>query len=236
MTTHGSVAKRLSSLCAATALMLGTDRGGRCQSVPLPPIGSTPAPTRTLPPRTGPDSSPSLIHQAAPSPVPATPAEPSLFGPDDVFAPGTEIMRIDLPTTLRIADSANPTIAFARARVDEAYALVREAELKWIPDFDMGVVYLRHDGNIQNAAGLVFDTSKSSLALFGGPTLRVSSSDGLFAPLIARRLAAAQAAASQAVNNNIQLNVALAYLDLLQSYGQLAINADILRATWKSSV
>ena len=44
-------------------------------------------------------------------------------------------------------------------------------------------------------------------------------------PLIARRLAQAQAANTQAVNNNIQLDVALAYLDLLRTYGQLAVNA-----------
>jgi outer membrane protein TolC len=137
-------------------------------------------------------------------------------------------MRIDLPTALRIADAANPTINFARARVDEAYAAVRQAELKWVPDFDIGVIYLRHDGNIQNAAGIVFDTNKSSLTLFGGPTLRVATSDALFAPLIARRLAAAQDAATRAVTNNVQLTVALAYLDLLQAYGQLAVNADVL--------
>jgi outer membrane protein TolC len=129
---------------------------------------------------------------------------------------------------LRIATGGNPTIAFARARVDEAYARVDQAQLLWIPNLDVGGAYLQHDGNIQNAAGLVFNTDKTALTLFGGPTLRVGTSDALFAPLIARRLAAAQDAASQAVSNNIQLDVALAYLDLLQAYSQLAINADLL--------
>jgi outer membrane protein TolC len=162
--------------------------------------------------------------KAAPPPVTTEP----LFGPDGIFANGTEVLRIDLPTALRIADSANPTIAFARAQIDEAYARVEQAQLKWIPDFDVGVIYLRHDGNIQNSAGVVFDTSKSNLTLFGGPTLRVWTSDALFAPLVARRLAAAQEAATRALTNNVQLSVALAYLDLLQAYGQLAVNADLL--------
>jgi outer membrane protein TolC len=56
----------------------------------------------------------------------------------------------------------------------------------------------------------------------------VDTGEGLFAPLIARRLAEAQAANSRAVNNTIQLDVAAAYLDLLQTYGQLAVTTDAL--------
>jgi outer membrane protein TolC len=151
-----------------------------------------------------------------------------LFGPDGIFTPGTEVLLIDLPTALRIANGANPTIAFARARIDEAYVRVEQAQLMWLPNLDMGLIYLRHDGNLQNAAGLIFPTSKSSLTLFGGPSLQVATADALFAPLIARRLAEAQQANTRAVTNDIQLNVVTAYLDLLQAYAQLAINADIL--------
>jgi len=50
--------------------------------------------------------------------------------------------------------------------------------LLWLPNLDMGTTYLRHDGNIQNAAGIVFRTSKSSLAFFGGPTLWGATADG----------------------------------------------------------
>src|SRR5262249_14688432 len=50
----------------------------------------------------------------------------------------------------------------------------------------------------------------------------------LFGPLIAKRLVDAQAAASQAVNDNVQLEVALTYLDLLQVYAGQAVNADTL--------
>jgi outer membrane protein TolC len=158
----------------------------------------------------------------------STPKASSLFKPDDIFARGTEILLIDLPTALRVADSANPTIAFARARVEEAFGVLRQAEVTWLPNLDMGAAYFRHDGNIQNALGNIFPTSKSSLAVFGGTSLTVATSEVLFAPLIARRLVAAQEAASQAVTNDIQLRVALAYLDLLQAYSQLAVNADLL--------
>ena len=160
-------------------------------------------------------------------PTPLSESAPP-FSPDEIFLPNTEVLRIDLPTALQIANASNPTIALARARAQEAYLLVRQAELLWLPDLQAGAGYLRHDGEIQNAAGVVFQTSKSNLSSIGGATLDVDSGNALFAPLIARRLAAAQAANTQAVNNNIQLDVALAYLELLRTYGQLAVNTDLL--------
>ena len=211
---------------AGAAVVLGTGRPSKGQEVVRPSLSAPPP------------SAPVIKTQPAPLPPPTTalhvvpgctsPVDPPLFGRDGIFAPSTEVLLIDLPTALRIANGNNPTIAFARAQIDEAYVRIEQAHLLWIPNLDMGAIYLRHDGNIQNATGLVFPTSKSALTLFGGPTLRVETADALFAPLIARRLAAAQEANSRAVSNDIQLNVALAYLDLLQAYGQLAINADIL--------
>jgi outer membrane protein TolC len=165
--------------------------------------------------------------QAAAAPEGADPAA-THFSAADIFSPGVEVMPIDLPTALRIADAGNPTIGLARTRVEEAYQVLRQAQLLWIPNLDAGPGYLRHDGEIQNAAGIVFQTSKSNVSILGGATLSVQSGEAYFAPLIARRLAEAQAAASQAVNNNVQLDVALTYLDLLRSYAQLAVNADLL--------
>ena len=178
-------------------------------NLPLPPAEAKPAVDPILPPT-------------------AVPAPPPSFTTDDIFYPGTEVMGIDLPTALRIADAGNPTIALARARVDEAYGRVQQAQLLWLPDLQAGTAYFRHDGEIQNSTGVVFQTSKSNASAIGGALLQVDSGEALFAPLIARRLAEAQAAASRAVNNNIQLDVALAYLELLRAYGQLAVNADLL--------
>src|SRR5262249_32229249 len=76
--------------------------------------------------------------------------------------------------------------------------------------------------------GLVFATSKWNFFIGGGAALDWDTPNLLFAPLIARRLADAQAAQAQAVRDNIQLDAALAYLDLLQVNSQLAINADTL--------
>ncbi len=161
-----------------------------------------------------------------PAQVAADPAP--LFTADEIFPPQAEVLRIDLPTALRLADAGNPTINLARQRVEEAYARVRQAQLVWLPDLQLTPSYLRHDGEIQNSAGIVFNTNKTAVYGTGGAVLSVNTGDGLFGPLIARRLAEAQAANTRAVTNNLQLDVAAGYLDLLQAYGRLAVNTDLL--------
>jgi outer membrane protein TolC len=137
-------------------------------------------------------------------------------------------LSIDLPTALRLVNASNPTIALARERVAEAYARLDQAKALWLPTLESVTAYNRHDGRIQNSTGIVFDTSKSNFFEGGGAVMRWQSSDVLFGPLIARRLVQAQEDASRAVTDDVQLDVALTYLDLLRVYGALAINADTL--------
>jgi len=160
---------------------------------------------------------------------PKTPSKPKTAEPATPIVDETEAMPIDLPTALRLADAENPTINLARERVREAYARLDQAEVLLLPDLRFGPAYQRHDGQIQNARGEVFGVSKSNFFVGGGAALSLEFSDALFAPLVARRLVQAQNQAARAVSNNMQLNVALTYLDLLRVYGQLAINADTLR-------
>jgi outer membrane protein TolC len=160
----------------------------------------------------------------APVPLPA----PTPVAPPPQSRPKETALPIDLPTALRLADSANPTVAVARARVAEAYARQRQAEVYWLPTITSGGTYLRHDGQIQNSTGIVFTTSKQSLFAGGGAVARVDAADALFLPLIARRLTAAEAAAARATALNIQLDVASAYLDMLSVNAAQAINADTL--------
>lgn len=142
--------------------------------------------------------------------------------------PIPDAMPIDLLTALRLCDTSNPTVAIARARAEAAYQRLREAELAWLPDLRTGPAYQRHDGLIQNARGEVFKTNKWNLFMGGGAFLHVDTGEAYFGPLVARRLADAQRAQARAVNDDVQLDVALAYLDLFRVYAQLAINADTL--------
>jgi outer membrane protein TolC len=153
----------------------------------------------------------------------------ALVGIASAQPPDCETLPIDLPTALRLVNASNPTIALARERVTEADYRLREAEVAWLPDLQAGPAYQRHDGQVQNAAGNVFTTSKSSLFAGGGAALNWDTSNIYFGPLIARQLVNAQAANAQAVTNNVQLDVALAYLDLLWVFAAQAVNADTLR-------
>jgi outer membrane protein TolC len=137
-------------------------------------------------------------------------------------------LTIDLPNALRLANAANPTIALARERVQEAFARLQEAQVLWLPTLQSGPVWNHHDGQLQTSRGELVSVSKSNFFEGGGASLLVHSSDALFGPLVARRLVDAQLAASRAVTDDIQLEVALAYLDLLRVYGALAVNADIM--------
>lgn len=133
---------------------------------------------------------------------------------------------IDLPTALQMVNAANPTVALARERVREAYYRLREAQFAFLPNLWAGPQYNRHDGVFQNSTGRVFTTNKWNFFIGGGAALEWDTPNLLFGPLIARRLADAQAAAARATTDDVQLDVALTYLDLLRVYGQLAINAD----------
>src|SRR5947199_336441 len=83
---------------------------------------------------------------------------------------------------LGVVNTANPTIALARERVQEAYDRLREVQLAWLPDLRAGPAYQRHDGEIQNAAGFVFETSKSNLFIGGGAVMAVDTSEAIFGP------------------------------------------------------
>lgn len=152
-------------------------------------------------------------------------ADPIPYAPP----PGADgTLPIDLPTALRLVNTSNPTVAAARARVDAAYARLREVQTLWLPDLTAGTTYIRHDGRIQNATGFVFNTNKQSLVFGGTAALTLQTSEALFGPLVARQLFQAQTASARAVNQDVQLDAALAYLDLLLVYGQLAVNAESL--------
>jgi outer membrane protein TolC len=177
----------------------------------------------------------------APPPGYATPAEgtppPASWTPRPCSAPGVQVLPIDLPNALRLANAANPTVLLARARVEEAYVAVQQARVAWLPNLWLGgnptslaflPMFYHHDGNLQNAAGVVFPVTKNNFFLTAGAGMNFETADALFGPRIARDMNRAAAAHAQAVTNDVQLDVALAYLDLLRAYGALAINAEQL--------
>jgi outer membrane protein TolC len=125
----------------------------------------------------------------------------------------------------------------ARARVREAYEAQKVAGTLWLPNLWVGgnpyaptflPTFYHHDGQIQSSRGQVFFTDRNDFFLQAGASLSVSLADAIYAPRIARRFTEAQEARARATLNDVQLDVALAYLDLLHTYGALAINAEAI--------
>ena len=98
-----------------------------------------------------------------------------------------------------------------------------------MPNIGLGVDYFRHDGQIQDVAGTVFNTNKSSFLLGAGPTAVFSVGDALYAPLAARQIVRARQADAQATRNDLTLQVAEAYFTVQQARGEVAGTIDALR-------
>lgn len=151
-----------------------------------------------------------------------------------------EGLRLDLGTVLGMASGANLQIASARERVNEAYARQLAAQTLWLPTLRAGVSWNKHDGNIQDVVGKVFNTNRASLSTgwgsgavgagspaFPGLSARFHLKDALFEPRIAREVTAANQQAANAATNDTVLAASLLYLDLLDAEQQRAIAAGI---------
>jgi len=143
---------------------------------------------------------------------------------------------IDLGSALALVAGQNPQVNAARAQVREAYARSHRAEATWIPDLQAGVSYDRHDGTLQGVDGSIVDVNRSVLnGGFGagataagtipvpGLVMDFHAADAYFGPEISRRSAWASRHAVDAQMNDRLLDVALAYLALIEAEQRAAI-------------
>ncbi len=137
-------------------------------------------------------------------------------------------MPIDFNTALRLADQNNPTIALVRERIQEAVAKQQEAESRWLPDLDAGPIYTLHDGPIQQAIGNIITTHRSALFAGAGPSLVLNPGSAYYSTLAARQVTSAFQANASGVTNDVLLQVAIAYVDVVQAQYELEINAQTL--------
>lgn len=160
--------------------------------------------------------------------TPFTAASPAVTFEQPVKSASIEVMPIDFNTALRLADQNNAGIARARERIQEAYARQQWAQSRWLPDLDIGPNYTVHDGPIQQSAGDVITAHRSSVAAGVVPSLVVNAGEAWFTNLAARQATSAYEAQAMSVTNDVLLQVALAYLDVLQAQGELDINTQTL--------
>lgn len=161
---------------------------------------------------------------------PATPVRLSITSQELASAApvASEVMPIDFNTALRLADQNNPTIALVRERIQEAVAKQQEAESRWLPDLDAGPIYTLHDGPIQQAIGNIITTHRSALFAGAGPSLVLNPGSAYYSTLAARQVTSAFQANASGVTNDVLLQVAIAYVDVVQAQYELEINAQTL--------
>ena len=151
-----------------------------------------------------------------------------------------EPQSIDLTTALLLTTGNNPQVAFAHSRIEESQAQLQRAEILWLPSIRAGVNYNQHQGTIQDVAGHVIETNRSSFFTglganavgAGSPTVpgllaQFHLADAVFQPRIAQQTASARNSGAQAATNDALLQTALAYVTLLRTAQELAVAIDI---------
>lgn len=174
---------------------------------------------------------PVFAQEEAPSPRPDSTASPPLPIPFTAPVPANcdRPLPINLATALQLANSKPLDIAIAAERVKVALAQQQQARVLWLPTVVIGADYFRQDGRIQDTAGNILDSSKSSFMLGAGPTTVFAVTEAIFAPLAARQVAKAREASLQAATNDSFEAVAEAYFNVQQARGELAGAEDAAR-------
>ena len=139
-------------------------------------------------------------------------------------------MPIDLPTALAITTGQNPQVAFAQQRIQESFAKLEAANVLWVPTLRAGMNYNKHEGAIQDVAGNMIETSRGSVynglgaqavgagsPAVPGLSMNFQLRDAIYQPRISERILAANQQASRATTNDMLLETALAYNNLLEA-------------------
>lgn len=173
-------------------------------------------------------------------PIPANMDQPLV---DDVTLPHLAEaefqQQIDLASALGMAGGNAWSIQLARQRTVEAHSNVDRARALWLPSLQFGVGWNKHDGRIQATNGQIIEAGRNSLFVGGGATmgdaplaggsggpLRLTAdlalTDAYFEPQIARRRLDAQRWGVSVAKNQALLQAGTAYVDLVESAGQVA--------------
>lgn len=175
----------------------------------------------------------------APELIPAPPETVDSEGGVVVFQ---NQVPIDLASALQVTAGQNPQVGFAQQRIQEAYAQLQLAGVLWVPSIRAGVNYNKHDGVIQDVAGNMVTNSRSSVYTgFGAQAVGAGSPavpglvmnfhlrDAIFQPRIAEQALGARQQASRTATNDVLLETALRYMDLLEAIQVLTVAEESLK-------
>ncbi len=142
---------------------------------------------------------------------------------------------ITLATALRLADARPLVVSAAQASAWVAEAQLQKAKVLWIPTFNAGGDYIRHDGygpdfNLGiNTAARPLAQSVNFLYSGIGFTQDVAMADAIFQPLAARQTLNAKRFEIQTAKNDALLATAHAYFNVHQYRGQYAGTLDVVQ-------
>lgn len=166
-------------------------------------------------------------------PQPKT-VERSLAPPPSIL--DAQTTPIDLPSALRLAAAENPELLLARERVTEAVAERQLAAAQLLPTLHAGTNFDNHTGTLQRSTGVIEKINRGSLYVglganaVGAGTVNIPGvvwdgnvSEVIFSVLVRRQIVQAREFNSIAVQNDVLLRVASAYLELLRATGHRAI-------------
>ncbi|HVY63310.1 MAG TPA: TolC family protein [Gammaproteobacteria bacterium] len=138
-------------------------------------------------------------------------------------AAADESLRIDLGTALRLADERNLDVAIYYQRVAAASATLAESRLLAVPTLTVGTDSDRHHGTLQETSGVVDDVDRASRFTGAGATLAVDIAAAIYRPLAARQNLDAVRASATVNRHRVLLEVATAYLALLQAQATVRV-------------
>jgi outer membrane protein TolC len=170
--------------------------------------------------------------QDLPAPLPAQPPatararalasysvklKPAPLEPSDVRFP------INLAAALRLADARPLVVSAAQASVWVAEAQLTRAKVIWIPTFNLGADYIRHDGGGPDFnKGILTAPSVNFFYGGGGMWHDFAITDAIFEPLAARQVLNARHWDVQTAKNDAVLATADAYFMVHQARGRFA--------------
>ena len=163
---------------------------------------------------------------------------------DFKFQPTPELMSlhslettpIDLAGVFALIGVQNPEFLAAQQRVLEASALRQLAAVQLLPTINLGTSLDSHNGTLQQSNGNILTVNRQALFVGAGANAiaagsvnipgvvwNLNLSDTYYNYLISRQVQAQKISNVSTINNDIQLRVASAYLELVRAAGHRSI-------------
>jgi outer membrane protein TolC len=136
---------------------------------------------------------------------------------------------IDLSTVLQLAGAKNLDVQIARERVTEAWANHDSAVNQFFPWVTPSLGYRRHDGQIQDVSGNIFNASKQSYNIGGSVTAQLDLGDAWYKSLATKQTAKAAVHGLEAQRLASTYDAAAGYFDLVKARSAASVAIEALR-------